>query len=232
MEKQQKNWFRRHWILSIFLGLIVLGMIGSLFGGDSEPELTGDVVNEQDNQQTKQITEPVQEEAIICNPDWDCGSWSECDASGIQKRACTDSNNCETDSGKPQTSQSCIYKEYDLEMSIDELTSLFWDYSELSEIQKEELYETEYKDKKIKTSIIADKIDKASLYFLTGDYVVMEMSDPYSCIAKAFFPSSEKDKLLEANIGDTIVFTGKLVNYDFGIVSCLEFSDSKVLEIE
>ena len=47
MEEKKKSWFRRHWILSIFLGLIVLGMIGSLFGGDSESDLTGDVVNEQ-----------------------------------------------------------------------------------------------------------------------------------------------------------------------------------------
>ncbi|GAH27039.1 unnamed protein product, partial [marine sediment metagenome] len=37
----------RHWILSIFLGLIILGMIGSLFGGDSESDLTGNTVNEE-----------------------------------------------------------------------------------------------------------------------------------------------------------------------------------------
>ena len=32
---EEKNWFRRHWIISIFLGLFVLGIVGSLFD-DSE----------------------------------------------------------------------------------------------------------------------------------------------------------------------------------------------------
>lgn len=47
MKENQKSWFRRHWILSIFLGLIVLGIIGSLFRGDSEQtDLTGKVIDE------------------------------------------------------------------------------------------------------------------------------------------------------------------------------------------
>jgi len=223
----KENWFRKHWILSIFLGLIVLGIIGSLFGGDSDSDLTDDVVNEQSGEQDNVIQDSIE----ACNPNWQCGEWSECSSSEKQTRTCTDLNNCNILTDKPEESQSCIYayEEEQIEVSIDELYSLFWDYSELSEIQKEELYETEYKGKIIKTSIYADTISKASL---STQYVVKEMSSPYSCIAKAFFPSSEKDKLLEANIGDTIVFTGKLVNYDFGFASCLEFTDSKVLEIE
>ena len=45
-EIKSQNWFRRHWIISIFLGLFVLGIVGSLFD-DSEKNLTGNVVNEQ-----------------------------------------------------------------------------------------------------------------------------------------------------------------------------------------
>lgn len=230
MKENQKSWFRRHWILSIFLGLIVLGIIGSLFGGDSDSDLTGDVINEQSREQDNVIQDSVE----ACNPNWQCGEWSECGSSGTQIRTCTDLNNCNILTDKPEESQSCIYayEEEQIEISMDKLYSTFSDYSELSEIQKEEIYETEYKSKIIKTSIIADKINEASLHFLTGDYVVLEMSGLTSCFAKAFFLGSEKDKLLEANIGDTIVFTGKLVNYDFGLTSCLEFTDSKVLEIK
>jgi hypothetical protein len=34
-ETKEKNWFRRHWILSIILGIIVLGIIGGMFGNDT-----------------------------------------------------------------------------------------------------------------------------------------------------------------------------------------------------
>ncbi len=116
-----------------------------------------------------------------------------------------------------------------IEVSIDELYNAFGDYSELSEIQKKELYKNKYEGKTIKTSIRADKIDEASL---SSQYIVLQMSGLITCEAKAFFPANEKDKLLKANLKDIIIFTGKLINYDFGFASCLEFSDSKVLEIK
>jgi len=34
-EIKNKNWFRRHWIISIFLGLFVIGLIGSIFEEES-----------------------------------------------------------------------------------------------------------------------------------------------------------------------------------------------------
>jgi len=45
----KKNWFVKHWIISIFLGLIVLGMIGSMFEGNSKLDLTGKVINDNSN---------------------------------------------------------------------------------------------------------------------------------------------------------------------------------------
>ena len=119
--------------------------------------------------------------------------------------------------------------EFDLEIEIDELYAAFSDLSPYSEIQKEELYNREYKGKLIRTSIRADRINKASL---GSQYVVLEMRDRFSCIAKAFFSSSEKDKLLKANVGSTIIFAGKLEAYKYGFASCVEFSNSKVLEIK
>lgn len=46
-----------------------------------------------------------------CTPDWQCSDWSECSrtgiTSGVQKRTCTDVNECNTTVGKPVESQSC-----------------------------------------------------------------------------------------------------------------------------
>lgn len=42
-EVKDKNWFRRHWIISIFLGLIVVGMISSIFNSGNN-STSGDVV--------------------------------------------------------------------------------------------------------------------------------------------------------------------------------------------
>lgn len=116
-----------------------------------------------------------------------------------------------------------------LEVDISELYATFSDLSPYSEIQKEDLYNREYKDKLIKTSIRADRINKASL---GSQYVVLEMRDRFSCIAKAFFPNSEKDKLLKASIGNTIIFAGELKAYKYGFASCVEFGNAKVLEIK
>jgi len=100
-ETKNKNWFARHWIISIFLGLIVLGMFGAIFGGDNS-NTTGNIVDEQDEQEQEGIAQ--------CNTDWSCSSWSECGASGIQTRICTDSNDCGTNSGKPSETQTCTYQ--------------------------------------------------------------------------------------------------------------------------
>jgi len=116
-----------------------------------------------------------------------------------------------------------------LEVDISELYATFSDLSPYSEVQKEDLYNREYKDKLIKTSIRADRINKASL---GSQYVVLEMRDRFSCRAKSFFPSSEKDKLLKANTGNTIIFAGELKAYKYGFASCVEFGDAKVLEIK
>ena len=120
-------------------------------------------------------------------------------------------------------------KDYDLEMSLEEIFDMF---RGLSEIQQEEKIK-EFKGNRIKTSIYASKIDQASL---STQYVVMEMyAYPYSLspYAKAFFPNEEKDDLLRANIGDTIVFSGEFVTYkERALTSYVEFTDSKVLEIK
>ncbi len=98
MKKQHKNWFRRHWIISIFLGFIVLGMIGSIFDSGDKSDITGEVVNEQI------------EQVEGCIHNWECSDWSECSVAGIQKRICTDSNNCGTVENKPSETETCEYE--------------------------------------------------------------------------------------------------------------------------
>ena len=109
---------------------------------------------------------------------------------------------------------------------------IFDEFGKLSEIQIDEKVK-EFKGKRIKTSIYISKIDKASL---SSQYVAMEMYEyPYSLLpyVKAFFPAEEKDNLLKANIGDTLVFSGEFVTYKKGgLTSYIEFTKSKVIEIK
>jgi len=42
-----------------------------------------------------------------CTPDWQCGAWNSCSASGAQTRTCTDANACNVNSNKPIETQGC-----------------------------------------------------------------------------------------------------------------------------
>ena len=46
--------------------------------------------------------------STTCTSNWQCGSWSSCE-NGVQKRTCTDSNNCGATSGKPDEIMSCSF---------------------------------------------------------------------------------------------------------------------------
>ncbi|HEB46993.1 MAG TPA: DUF4352 domain-containing protein, partial [Candidatus Pacearchaeota archaeon] len=62
-------------------------------------------------------------------------SWSECGASGIQTRICTDSNNCGTLKNKPSETQTCTYQ-YKLgdKVVIGDFSYVFNSKEETSEI--------------------------------------------------------------------------------------------------
>ena len=121
-EKEWYDWFEKHWIISIFLILIFFGMISSIFDSGDNSEITGNVVSEQ--------SEQIQEKVKTCTPNWNCGSWFECGASGIQRRVCTDSENCETDSGKPSEIQNCEYViQQEIKQETEKETSSEEDFS-------------------------------------------------------------------------------------------------------
>lgn len=46
-------------------------------------------------------------QTTVCNPLWDCAAWGTC-TNGIQTRTCTDKNNCNKLTGKPQEKQACV----------------------------------------------------------------------------------------------------------------------------
>lgn len=179
-------------------------------------ENSNPIENQVSNQETT-TQEQVQQE---CIPNWKCGEWTIC-SNEVQTRTCTDRNDCGTNNGKPVETQNC--KDYDLEMSISELLD---EFSGLTKLQQEEKIE-ELKGKRIKTSTLAYKIDKASL---STQYVVMDDDYLYPSV-KAFFPAEEKDKLLKVNIGDEITFIGEFVTYKKGtyVPSYVEFTKSKLV---
>jgi hypothetical protein len=49
----------------------------------------------------------IQQDMIICNPNWNCSNWSSC-TSNQQTRICTDINSCNVGTGKPSELQTCI----------------------------------------------------------------------------------------------------------------------------
>ena len=61
MEKESKNWFRRHWIISMILGLIILFAIGSMF---VEEELSDDEY-EPPNQLKTYVNEDLYELIVL-----------------------------------------------------------------------------------------------------------------------------------------------------------------------
>ena len=100
-------------ILAIYL---MISGISQIFSGVSDSNEKNSI-NQQEfaikNQgiNTEKSLEQTESNKIQqCNPNWECGSWSECNSDGIQARICNDLNNCESDLNRPSESQSCIYK--------------------------------------------------------------------------------------------------------------------------
>ena len=66
--------------------------------------------SEEVEQEPVPIPEPAEKipeiKEEICTPNWTCSLWTTCQ-NGNQIRACLDSNNCGTLTGKPVESQSC-----------------------------------------------------------------------------------------------------------------------------
>jgi len=59
MEKQ-KSWFKKNWIIIIFMGLIVFGIIVPLFFGNFKFDSTGNIINEQEEITYNKIVTTIQ----------------------------------------------------------------------------------------------------------------------------------------------------------------------------
>jgi hypothetical protein len=81
---------------------------------DTTPEIVviGPIINitnntvPDDNSSKKICMNPLTIE-FICEPNWECGGWSECSENGIKVRTCEDTNNCSLDYGKPIEMTNC-----------------------------------------------------------------------------------------------------------------------------
>jgi hypothetical protein len=62
------------------------------------------------------------QQPFACKENWVCGDWSACQ-NGQQVRTCTDANGCDTISGLPAVSQSCIVQESEKPASITMITA-------------------------------------------------------------------------------------------------------------
>ncbi len=49
---KEKNWFRRHWILSIIIGIFIIGIVGSIFDSGNTSSISGNAVNEETQEET------------------------------------------------------------------------------------------------------------------------------------------------------------------------------------
>jgi hypothetical protein len=78
-------------------------------GSSSSPVVTQTIQTEEEEtteEETVEESVEVIEVTEDCTPSWSCTDWFAC-VGGVQKRLCTDSNNCGTDEGKPSERQEC-----------------------------------------------------------------------------------------------------------------------------
>ena len=115
-------------------------------------------------------------------------------------------------------------------VNVEDLYALFGSSSPLTDIQKEDLFNTEYKNKYFSTVIRADDVYQMSF---STDYVIRQQNGylQFGSI-KAFFPSSEKDKLLNIDKGTPVVITGKLTEYNSILTNDIIFNDARVVEVK
>lgn len=85
------------------LPLLAILAVLLISGCTTDKGTTGRII-----QQEPAIGGVIQQEPE-CIPEWQCSEWSKCSPQGTQTRACTDTNNCGTNLGKPVESQSCTY---------------------------------------------------------------------------------------------------------------------------
>lgn len=70
------------------------------------PEENTTDTNSTQTNSTDQTTNDSLTAANTCTPNWQCGDWQDC-VGGTQVRVCADLNNCGSNDGIPETSQSC-----------------------------------------------------------------------------------------------------------------------------
>ncbi len=121
--KKTKKWYKRWYMIVAycFVGLMIIGAIlpdtetnqnqGNLALTDNLDNSYESNVQKiyvcSDGSEVGNSNDCPEEEIEVCNPNWQCSSWSECSTFGKKSRTCTDINDCGTTTSKPVVSQSC-----------------------------------------------------------------------------------------------------------------------------
>jgi len=80
--------------------LLILGIMAIVLVSGCTSE-TGQIIKDVHEKETPTTIIP------ICTPDWECTQWNECSIEGLQTRACTDKNECNTYKNKPNEARKC-----------------------------------------------------------------------------------------------------------------------------
>lgn len=119
----------------ILLSLLLVGIVIVSGCVNNQVSTGNSAASEQQTQPKSETTN--QQKVSICEPNWQCNSWSSCSPSGTQTRSCTDSKSCRTNTNKPIESQSCEYivysPEYIKSFKIEEGSGILMPYFALED---------------------------------------------------------------------------------------------------
>jgi len=131
-----------------------------------------------------------------CTPEWSCTAWSECKA-GQQTRTCTDVNNCNTLSGKPEESKPCEVQpgkhDYTLYLALLAIAAILLAVAYKKGMFKAKLPKTSDKELEIQRSRLEKLKNKISQkdYKKIKDY----LDKGYAYLAKAEMDDIEGEKI-------------------------------------
>lgn len=119
-EIKKQNWFRRHWIVSIFLGLIVLGIFNSFLlsitgntvdENQNNADLTGNVVNEQVDESPTETT--TTKTIYVCPDGSQVSDSSQCSSASAQTQENTQNNVQNTQTTTTPTTTPAVEEQSD-----------------------------------------------------------------------------------------------------------------------
>ena len=227
-EVHENNWFLNNPFLSWLIVFLCIGLVMNITSDDNSNNLTtqSKTINDEKTVQNVYVDENLAREDIINNPSIENTQTQIIDKNIDSESIIKNENLVDDDTANTEiesiiqntNTETIIQKEY-ISISLDDLIFDFVSqYSELTDLQKEENFK-DYDNKYIQDSALVKDIDTVFL----SDSIVVRTINPeneYLTGATIYFESSEKEKLLSLNKYDEIIFEGIIQDYNgfLGIV--------------